>query len=62
MKPIADNIGVLASKDPVALDTACLDLLQQRSRKKLFENGRVSLKHAEKIGLGTMRYELVALD
>lgn len=62
MKPIADNIGILASKDPVALDAACLDLLQQRSRKKLFENGRVSLKHAEKIGLGTMAYELISLD
>jgi len=62
MKPIADNIGLLASKDPVALDTACLDLLQQSSRKKLFENGRVSLKHAEKIGLGTMAYELISLD
>lgn len=62
MKPIADNIGVLASKDPVALDTACLDLLQQRSRKKLFENGRASLKHAEKVGLGTMAYELIPMD
>ncbi|SCZ81832.1 DUF362 domain-containing protein [Acidaminobacter hydrogenoformans] len=61
MKPIAENIGVLASKDPVALDTACLDLLQQCSGKKLFDNGRVSLGHAEKIGLGSMAYELVAL-
>ena len=61
MKPIAENIGVLASKDPVALDTACLDLLQQRSGKKLFDNGRVSLGHAEKMGLGTMAYELVGI-
>ncbi|WFA09282.1 DUF362 domain-containing protein [Tissierella sp. Yu-01] len=58
MKPIADNIGILAGKDPVALDTACLDLVQENSRQKLFEKGRTSLRHAEKIGLGTMKYEL----
>ena len=61
MKPITNNIGILASKDPVALDTACLDLVQKNSRKKLFEKGRVSLIHAEKIGLGTMDYELEIL-
>lgn len=61
MKPIADNIGVLAGKDPVALDTACLDLVQINSGKKLFEIGRQSLIHAEKIGLGTMEYELIEI-
>lgn len=58
MKPIADNIGVLASKDPVALDTACLDLVQEYSGEKLFDKGRVALKHAESIGLGTTHYRL----
>lgn len=61
MNPIAENIGVLAGKDPVALDTACLDLLQQNEANKLFDKGRKTLKHAEKIGLGTMDYELVVL-
>lgn len=61
MRPIAENIGVLAAKDPVALDTACLDLVQQSSGKKLFEDGRTSLRHAEKIGLGAMQYQLVEL-
>lgn len=59
MELIADNVGVLASKDPVALDTACLDLVQRSSKKPLFEDGRVSLRHAEKIGLGTMKYQLI---
>lgn len=58
MKPIAGNIGVLASKDPVALDTACLELVQKISGEKLFEKGRATLRHAQKIGLGTMEYEL----
>lgn len=61
MEPIADNIGILAGKDPVALDTACLDLVQKSSGEKLFEEGRVSLQHAEKIGLGTMQYELIEI-
>lgn len=59
MEPIADNIGLLAGKDPVALDTACLDLVQRNSGNKLFEKGRISLQHAEKIGLGTMEYQLI---
>ncbi len=62
MKPITGNIGVLASKDPVALDTACLDLVQKNSGKDLFEKGRESLIHTEKIGLGTMEYELIEIS
>lgn len=62
MKPITDNIGVLASKDPVALDTACLDLVQKSSGEKLFEKGRTSLEHAERIGLGTMEYQLIEIN
>jgi uncharacterized Fe-S center protein len=62
MEPIADNIGILAGKDPVALDTACLDLVQKNSGKKLFENGKVSLQHAEKIGFGTTQYQLIEIE
>lgn len=61
MKPIIGNIGILAGKDPVALDTACLDLVQKHSSKSLFEKGRQSLEHAEKIGLGTTKYEIEIL-
>lgn len=62
MKPIADNIGILASKDPVALDTACLDLVQKNSKQKLFEKGRKSLQHGQKIGMGRMEYDLVEIN
>lgn len=61
MKPITDNIGILAGTDPVALDTACLDLVQKSSGEKLFEKGRISLIHAEKIGLGAMEYDLIEI-
>jgi hypothetical protein len=61
MHPVAPNIGVLAGTDPVAVDSACLDLLQQTTDSKLFEKGRVTLVHAEKIGLGSSQYELIKL-
>ncbi len=61
MDPITDNIGILASKDPVALDSACLDLIQKNSGQDFFEPGRETLIHAEKIGLGTMNYEIVEI-
>lgn len=59
MKPIANDIGVLASKDPVALDAACLDLLQKEHGTKLFESGRESIVHAVEIGLGSDMYQLI---
>lgn len=62
MKPIASNIGVLAGTDPVALDAACLDLVQKNSGEKLFDKGRKTLQHAEKIGLGTMQYDIIEIN
>lgn len=62
MKPIMDNVGILAAKDPIALDTACLDLVQKSSGKKLFDKGRDSLRYAEKIGFGTMQYQLIEIN
>ncbi len=61
MNLVAKNIGVLASKDPVAIDTACIDLLQNREGNKLFESGRESIVHGVKIGLGTDQYELIEI-
>ncbi len=62
MDCIADNIGIMASTDPVALDTACLDVLQQTTHERLFESGRPTLHHAEKIGLGSMTYHLIKIQ
>ena len=61
MHPIAKNFGVLASTDPVALDTACLDLLQGEEKIDLFESGRESIAHAGHIHFGSSKYELVQL-
>ena len=57
-KPVASDIGVLASTDPVALDKACMDYLREKEGKKVFSGDNV-FTYAEKIGLGSMNYELV---
>jgi len=59
-KPIIKDLGILASKDPVALDKACMDLLRKREGKKIF-SGDHNFDYGEKIGLGKKEYELVEL-
>ncbi|MDR3272489.1 MAG: DUF362 domain-containing protein [Flavobacteriaceae bacterium] len=67
--PELDDIGILASLDPVALDKACVDLIYlsdtQRSqslRERIeSKNGMLTIDHAEKLGLGSQKYELIVL-
>lgn len=59
MKPVTKDLGLLASTDPVAIDQACLDLLDKREGKKVFRRGRYTLEYAEQIGLGSRSYTLV---
>jgi uncharacterized protein len=60
-KPIAKDIGVFASTDPVAIDQACLDVLDKNEGRKVLKRGRYTLDYAESIGLGSKRYELVEI-
>lgn len=68
--PELEDIGILASQDPVALDKACIDLvyaadpqksasLRQRIESR---NGIHTIEHAEAIGLGSQTYELIEID
>jgi len=66
-EPTMKDIGILASLDPVALDKACLDLVDnapdgrdliQRIDSK---NGRLTVTHAERIGLGSRDYKRIQL-
>ena len=63
-KPEMDDIGILASLDPVALDQACVDLVYAApDGKALIErmetrHGVHTVEHAEEIGLGTRNYDL----
>jgi len=63
-KPIAPDIGILASRDPVAIDQAAADLLVERGGGDPLRAGydidwSGQLAHGEKIGLGTRTYRLV---
>ncbi|MBR6083118.1 MAG: DUF362 domain-containing protein, partial [Salinivirgaceae bacterium] len=72
-RPEMNDIGILASTDPVALDKACLDLvfnyqstsgddataLQKRINR---QHGTYIVDYAEQLGLGTMKYTVVDLD
>ena len=70
--PEMKDIGILASLDPVALDQACLDLVyavrpsEGNDNRPLLEriesrHGRHTVEYAEKIGLGSRKYELKEL-
>jgi uncharacterized Fe-S center protein len=62
--PDMADIGILASLDPVALDKACVDLVYAAADGKSLvqriesKNGKHTLEHAEKIGLGSQTYKL----
>ncbi|MGA1847389.1 DUF362 domain-containing protein [Deferribacter abyssi] len=63
-KAVCEDIGFFASTDPVALDKACYDMVLKRVGedpfKKIYDyiDPIVQLKHAEKIGLGNLDYEM----
>nr|AGS52655.1 ferredoxin [uncultured bacterium contig00045] len=64
-KPDMHDIGILASFDPVALDKACVDLVEAAPdgaslvKRINARNGTLAITHGAKIGLGSMEYELV---
>jgi len=64
-RKIVPDIGILASFDPVALDTASSDLIKSRYGKDLFReiyprlDYTRQLAYGEKIGLGSTKYEIV---
>lgn len=75
--PLVRDLGILAAQDPVALDQASLDLVNQEiglpgtrlnelhSRDKFGSihgvDSTVQLAYAEKIGLGTREYRLIKI-
>lgn len=69
-EPRMGDIGILASLDPVALDRACTDLVcssEDPGKVHLIEridsrHGMHTLDHAEALGMGSQKYELVTLD
>ncbi len=70
--PMVPDLGILASTDPVALDQACLDLVNQApglnpadagapdkfAARWPHTRGEIQLSYGEELGLGTRRYRL----
>ena len=68
MPGIVGDIGILGSTDPVAVDKAALDLIEKSAGiglDKLLKyrnlNANWQIDHAESIGLGSSKYDLVEI-
>lgn len=67
--PCIKDIGILASIDPVAIDLACIDLVKTSNdpgKEHFLErvstrNGEHTIEAANKIGLGSVEYELIEI-
>ena len=68
--PCLEDIGILSSLDPVAIDQACLDLVYSSNDKGKghfierveSRNGIHTIESASKLGVGSRNYELIMLD
>lgn len=68
-----EDYGILASTDPVALDQACVDIINNQQASATNDptdllsridqqHGTHTIDHAAKIGLGTKKYTIVNID
>lgn len=68
--PCLKDIGMLISLDPVAIDQACIDLVEKSGDRGVdhfmervnTRNGKHTIVSAEKHGIGTRDYELINID
>lgn len=68
--PCMEDVGILISTDPVAIDRACLDLIyksEDPGRDHFLErvktrNGEHTVDHAALLGYGVKEYELITVD
>ena len=63
------DIGILASLDPIAIDKACIDLVEKSDdpgKEHFLErvnsrHGKHTIERAEELGFGTTDYELIEI-
>ena len=68
--PCMNDIGILASLDPIAIDQACIDLVvnsKDPGKEHFLErvnsrNGLHTIEAASKLGFGTREYKLIELE
>ena len=68
--PCMNDIGILSSTDPVAIDQACIDLVynsQDKGKEHLIEriesrNGIHTIEASSNLNIGSREYELINID
>jgi hypothetical protein len=67
-KPLLPDIGLLAAKDPVAIDQAVMELVRERTGKRLEalsypkRDGSRQVVYAAELGLGEVEVELCRIE
>jgi len=67
-KPLIEDIGILVSTDPVSIDQASVDLVNQKFKKDFFKHifpeidYNIQLEYAQKIGIGQREYDLIKIS
>ena len=67
--PCMKDIGILASLDPVAIDRACIDLVEKsddKGKEHFLErvnsrHGTHTIEAASDLGMGSMEYDLIEI-
>lgn len=66
-EPLIPDIGILASKDPIAIEQASMDLINEKAGYDVFRkvwpetDWNIQLEYGEKIGMGSRKYKLSAI-
>ncbi|MCF7920951.1 MAG: DUF362 domain-containing protein [Candidatus Cloacimonetes bacterium] len=65
--PFMEDIGILASTDIVAIEKACLDLINEAHDHETTEvrklnGGKDQIEYAQKLGMGNLNYKFIDLD
>lgn len=67
-EPGPPDVGIAASRDSVAVDIACYDLVNRAAGEDWFKktwpniDGTIQIRHAAKMGAGSMDYDLVEIQ
>ena len=68
--PCLQDMGILISTDPIAIDKACLDMVENSNdpgkahfiERVNSRNGKHTIETALRHGFGTTNYELIDID
>jgi uncharacterized Fe-S center protein len=63
-KPLMPDIGILVSADPVAIDQACMDLIDKHAGRDILKeatgmDGHRQIEYSEELGLGSRDHTVI---